>query len=63
MLSVDNEDQLRKLAEKLENGGVLHTLIEEVDPPFTGQATAIGIEPTRDRRDIRKVVSHLPLLR
>jgi len=63
VLAVANEDQLRNLSKILEKGEIKHVLIEEVDQPFTGQATAIGIEPTTNRREIRKIVSQLPLLR
>lgn len=63
VLAVDSEDQLRKLSKKLEKQGVNHILIEEVDEPYTGQATAIGLEPTRDRVKIRRLTSSLPLLR
>lgn len=63
VLSVESEDQLRKLSNTLEKQGVKHILIEEVDEPYTGQATAIGIEPTSDRTLIRRFTSSLPLLR
>lgn len=60
-MSVKNESELRKLSKKLQLGGVKHVLIEEVDYPFTGQATAIGIQPTRERNKVRKYLSNLPL--
>jgi len=63
VLAVANEDQLRKLSKTLKEGEIEHVLIEEVDQPYTGQATAIGIKPTEDRGEIRKYVSSLPLLR
>jgi len=63
VLSVKNENKLREISKLLEKQEIKHVLIEEVDRPFTGQATAIGIEPTRDRNKIRKYLSSLPLLR
>lgn len=58
MLEAENEEHLRKLSQKLT---VPHILITEVDPPYHGQATAIGIEPVSDRAALRKQLSSLPL--
>lgn len=37
-------------------------LIREVDPPFDGQFTAIGLTPLLDRSKVKKILSTLPLL-
>lgn len=63
LLQAPDEPRLRALARKLAEARVDHTLIEEVDPPYTGQATAIGCALVNDRRPVRKVVSELPLYR
>lgn len=61
VLGIESESQLRTLANKLEQLKIPHKLIVEVDAPYTGQATAIGIEPTCDRKKIRRLISNLPL--
>ncbi|HAA04359.1 MAG TPA: hypothetical protein DCE18_13520 [Syntrophobacteraceae bacterium] len=63
ILQAPDEPRLRALARRLADAQVAHTLIEEVDLPYTGQATAIGCAPVNDRRPVRKVVSELPLYR
>lgn len=63
MLSVPNEQMLRQVAKQLFLAGVKHTLIQEVDPPYAGQCTAIGVVPLTDRSIIKPIVSKLPLLR
>jgi DNA gyrase inhibitor GyrI len=62
-LAVPNEDSLRSLAQRLWDGEVPHTVIEEVDGPFAGQAMAIGCWPTRERERMRRFTSSLPLVR
>lgn len=62
VLSVPDEPALRDLARRLDEAGVDHKLVVEVDVPFDGQATCIGCGLVRDRRPVRKVVSNLPLL-
>lgn len=61
VLSVPNEQALRDLHQKLEN--IDHELIIEIDEPYTGQATAIGLAPVSDRAEAKKVLSGLPLLK
>lgn len=62
-LSVPDEGSLRSLSEKLRNRGCPHVLIFEPDPPYDGQAMAIGCVPTEDRTKIRRLTGHLPLAR
>ena len=61
-LAARNETHLRSIAKRLSARGIEHTLIEENDPPYSGQATAIGIKPGR-RSTLKRHVSSLPLLR
>lgn len=61
VLSVPDEQALRDLHEKLEN--IDHELIIEIDEPYTGQATAIGLAPVSDRTKVKQVLSGLPLLK
>lgn len=63
VLQVSTEHELRQIAKKLSLTGVKHTLIQEVDPPYAGQCTAIGIVPLYDRSLIKPILSKLPLLR
>lgn len=63
VLDAVNETNLRQLAKKLQLAGIPHTVIQEVDPPFDGQVTAIGIVPLEDRSQIKKFVSSYGLLR
>jgi len=62
VLSVKNQAELLVIATKLQLAGIPHILIREVDPPYDGHATAIGIVPLSDRREVKKIVSGLPLL-
>lgn len=61
VLSVPDEQALRDTHEKLKD--IDHELIVEIDEPFTGQATAIGLAPVSDRTEAKKVLSGLPLLK
>ena len=63
MLSCRNEAEIRSLADTLAAAKVSHILIQEVDPPYTGQATAIGLAPVEDRTELRKILSKYPLLK
>ncbi|TAL42826.1 MAG: hypothetical protein EPN91_07565 [Salinibacterium sp.] len=58
-LEADDQAHLLELDARLSAGGISHALITECD----GQVMAIGIEPTRDRAKIRKVTSHLRLIK
>lgn len=61
VVAVASEDNLRALAAKLKSKAIPFEMIEEVDDPYSGQATAIGVHPVCDRREILKLVSSLPL--
>ena len=63
VLSVASEAELRAVAGRLAGRGIGHTLVEESDEPYAGQAMSIGIELVEDRAAIRREVSSLPLLR
>lgn len=63
VLGVPNEAELLVIAARLEERGVPFTLIREDAGIFAGQATAIGIKPTHDRKLVGKAVSHLRLVR
>lgn len=58
-LHARDEAHLRAVCQQLCAAGISHRLIVEDN----GQAMAIGIKPTRDRSQVRKVVSALPLVR
>ena len=61
MLGISDEKSLLTLAKKFQQAGIRHSLIQEVDPPFTNQFTAIGIEPVQDRSEIKKYLQKLRL--
>lgn len=63
VLAARDEIELRQIAGRLAKAGVKHCLIQEIDPPWSGQCTAIGCMPTRDRKALRKILSSLPLLK
>lgn len=58
-LAARDQAHLRELYATLVEAGLSPSLIEECD----GEAMAIGIPPTRDRQNIRRWVSQLPLVR
>lgn len=60
---VPDENTLRRVAEALGERSLTHRLIVEDAGPFAGQAMAIGVRPSADRKAIGKVVSSLPLVR
>jgi hypothetical protein len=62
VLECENETQLRGIAKKLSLAGIPHIPIQEIDPPWNGQMTAIGCVPLNDRSVIKKILSSLPLL-
>lgn len=63
VLAVPDVRALLDVRNALERHGVHHKLICEPDAPWNGAPTAIGLEPTRDRRKVRKVLGRLPLLK
>ena len=62
VLSLKNEEQLFLVAEKLSSRRIPYKVIYEPDSPFNGEATAIGLYPTKDRKQIRRALSRLSLL-
>lgn len=63
VLAVPDEAALYSLACKLERAGVGHRLIVEPDAPWSGALMAIGLVPVVDRKEVRRWLSSLPLLR
>lgn len=63
VLSVRDERELRAVHERLERAGIEHVLICEPDVPWNGAATAIGVSPSVARKEVKKHLSMLPLLR
>jgi len=61
VLTVPDESALLQLQQRLVDSGVDHTLIRENDPPYAGQATALGAAPAL-RRACKRYFSALPLL-
>lgn len=62
VLSVKDETELQSIQKRLSLEGVPHVPIVEIDLPYTGQMTAIGIVPLSDRSKVKKIFSSLPLL-
>jgi hypothetical protein len=60
---VPNEGELAKLASRLEKGRVSFVRVEEPDAPWGGALMALGLRPVSDRKEVRRYVSSLPLLR
>ena len=60
-LHAKDEAELRALAEKLTAGGIEHKLIIESDPPYAGQAMAIGVRPM-DRKRVKPFLSSFALV-
>jgi len=59
-LHVPDEASLLAISARLSARKIRHVVVYEPDAPWNGQATAIGIAPTRDKKSIDKVVSSLP---
>ena len=62
VLAVDDAPALEALSARLTAQSVRHTVIRESDAPYSGQATAIGVEPAL-RSVLRRYFSSLPLFR
>lgn len=62
-LAATCEQHLLEIASNLSKHNIKHTLIREPDEPWRNAAMAIGLAPVSDRKQIRKVVSQLPLLK
>ena len=56
ILSVENEEQLKKLIWKFQKSNLCHTVFRE--PDIDNQITAICVEPSEKTR---KLTAHLPL--
>jgi hypothetical protein len=61
-LTVKDEAALRSLAVTLARSGLLHHLEIENDPPYSGQAMALGIAPM-PRHLLKRFLHRLPLLK
>ena len=60
-LQVPYEHKLVALSERLERHDIEHVLIREPDPPWNGQAMALGVRPT-DRGKVRRHFKNLKLV-
>ena len=63
VLAVPDECTLLKVAAKLDFADIAHVLIREPDSPYGGAATAIGLLPVDDRREVRRVLGKLKPLK
>ena len=63
VLGVPNETALLAIDARLTTRGVTHVLIYENAGIYNGEATAIGVHPTHDRKSVGKAVSSLRLVR
>jgi len=61
-LAADNEEHLFRIADRLARRRIPHHIIYEPDIPWNGQAMAIGLVPTKDRKPIKRALSRLSLL-
>lgn len=61
-LHARDQPELLRIHEKLTAAGIQHKLVREPDPPFNGEAVAIGVVPM-PRDQVSKLVSQLPLIR
>lgn len=59
-LHAASEAQLHTIHNHLTEAGISSVLVKEPDPPFLGQATAIGIPPG-PRERVRRILRDLPL--
>lgn len=62
-LSAPSEAAIRKLAQDFARQAIAHRLIVEDAGPWAGQAMAIGVTPTCDRKTIRRLTSRLPCVK
>lgn len=58
-LAARDQEQLLAIDAALDRAGIAHTLIRECD----GEPMSIGVEPTKDRRAVKRVLSSVPLVR
>ena len=62
-LVAESSADLEACSRSLTEAGIHHVLITEPDEPYFGAATALGIEPTKDRDRVRPHVAHFKVLR
>lgn len=62
-LATADQSELEQVHKRLEELGVPHAAIRESQGEHAGELMAIGVEPVRDRSQIRKAVSSLPLVK
>jgi Peptidyl-tRNA hydrolase PTH2 len=60
VLTAANEDELRRLGDRLRQDGIEHAQIVEDDAPWSGQLMAIGVPPAQ-RFALRRYFSNFPL--
>lgn len=58
-LAARDAPHLLELSEALGRAAIKHVVVREED----GEPMSIGVEPTHDRRAVRKVLSSIPLVR
>lgn len=63
-LHARDEAHLCQIAAQLKMAGIERHLIVEIDPPYSGQAMAIGIAPCdRKNKALKRITSQLPLIK
>lgn len=63
VLAVPDEVALCALADRLERAQIAFVRVVEPDAPYNNALMAIGLVPVSDRREVRRLLSSLPLLR
>lgn len=63
VLSVPDEQALLLVEERLRVFCIPHNAVREPDPPYSGALMTIGIVPVSDRKNVRKALGNLPLLK
>jgi hypothetical protein len=62
-LATADQDELEEVMARLSALQIPYAAIRETQGEHAGELMAIGIEPLRDRSQIRKAVSSLPLVK
>jgi hypothetical protein len=62
-LATADQTELEQVRDRLTELGVPFSAVVETQGEHAGQLMAIGVEPLRDRAQIRKAVSSLPLVK
>lgn len=60
VLAARDEDHLVEIAEKLQVAGVEHVAYRE--PDYYDQLMSIGVMPVKSRKEVKRILSSLPLL-